>query len=353
MVSVAVRKGTLAIVSNVLLDARDGRLALSATDLDMQASDACDAEVAEPGAITVDASQLYEFAGALPAGGQIEMRLDGRLEVRCGRARAQFPALPAVDFPSIEELSTGVAISLPAGALDRLLHKVQHAISGEKTRPQINGVRLELRHDGATSTLRAVATDGHQLGQVDYVLSDDVETMPAVTVPLKTVAEFRRLLADATAAVDLRVTDKRIQLTVGSARITSVVLGYDFPDYERVIPRTQSGEATLGKADLELALKRLGAMFEDRARPVRLRLQEGLAGLLAKGANTGVAEDELEATYSGPEIEIGFNARYLHSTLDRIDGRDFSIGFTDATAPVSFRDPADPLALFIIMPLRV
>jgi DNA polymerase-3 subunit beta len=333
--AVADGKGTLPILGSILLEAAGEVLRVSGTDLDRMASNECLAKVEKAGAAVAPAAALHEFIKALPAGGELllvyDPAEDPRLQASCGRARMRSPTLPAADFPSFAELPAGAAeATLSAKVLAWMLATPQHAISREQTRPMLGGIHLHLIEVDGAPKLRAVATDGHQLGMAEIDPPAGLEKMPAIIIPRETVTEILRLLDGVDEDVELRATDKLVQLTLGAATITSKLLDYMFPDYVRVVPRDPPHSATLKKAGLEAAIKRLRCVQQARGDSVRISIDEGVCSLSAHSMDAGAAEDEIEAEADAP-VKCGFNANYLANALGRIAGDEVVMRYSDGT----------------------
>src|SRR4028119_1115014 len=193
--SVVERRNTIPILSNVLLEAReDGSLRLMATDLDLQINDTVEAQVQQPGAITVAAHTLFEIARKLPEGSQVELSAaEGKLQVNAGRARFNLATLPRDDFPVIAEGELPTKFELPAATLRQIIDKTRFAISTEETRYYLNGIFLHVS-DEAQPVLKAAATDGHRLARVTVPRPAGAEGMPDIIIPRKCVGELRKPL---------------------------------------------------------------------------------------------------------------------------------------------------------------
>src|SRR3990170_5182687 len=191
--SVVERRNTIPILSNVLLSTANNELKLTATDLDIELVETVPARAKGEWATTVPAHMFHDIVRKLPEGTDIELARDGeqgRLSIACGNAQFSLQTLPADDFPALSVDDLGHAFSLSAGELKRLIEKTRFAISTEETRYYLNGIYLHAASRGSEQTLRAVATDGHRLAQVELPLPSGAKDIPAGTVPRKTVAEI-------------------------------------------------------------------------------------------------------------------------------------------------------------------
>jgi DNA polymerase III subunit beta len=354
--SVVERRTTIPILSNLKLDAQAGGLSVSATDMDLSIVDRTAAEIESPGATTAPAHLLYDVVRKLPEGSVVELELqDGGAELTlvAGRSTFTLPCLPADDFPSIGDDGVDHRFAMPAKELRRLIDKTRFAISTEETRYYLNGVYLHATEDGATSTLRGVATDGHRLARVEVALPEGAAGMPAVIVPRKTVAELRKLIDDADDEVQVGLSSSRIQFAVGEAVLRSRLIDGTFPDYERVIPKHNDKILVADTKAFTDAVDRVATVSTDKTRAVKLGLSAGRLTVSAISPDAGRAVEELDAAYNSDALEIGFNARYILDMTAQIDGAEIELAMADAASPTLARDPKDGSAIYVLMPMRV
>src|SRR5437667_5031890 len=193
------RRNTIPILANVLIKADRSKLSFKATDLDLEVTEAIAAEVAPGGSTTVPAHMFYEIVRKLPEGSQVVLEASGDravLAIRAGRSRFTLQTLPESDFPDLAAGDMAHKFTLAAADLKRLINKTQFAISTEETRYYLNGIYLHTAGSGKALKLRAVATDGHRLAQVEFDAPKGAEGMPGIIVPRKTVGEVQRLIED-------------------------------------------------------------------------------------------------------------------------------------------------------------
>src|SRR5215471_6235022 len=200
------RRNTIPILANVLIRAEKGKLGLKATDLDLEVVESIPAEVSPAGSTTVPAHMIYDIVRKLPEGSQIVLDSSGdraSLTIRAGRSRFSLQTLPESDFPDLAPGEMTHKFTLKASDLKRLIDKTQFAISTEETRYYLNGIYLHAAGTAKAQTLRAVATDGHRLAQMELELPKGAAGMPGVIVPRKTVGEVHRLIDDPEAEVTI------------------------------------------------------------------------------------------------------------------------------------------------------
>ena len=199
--SVVERRTTIPILANVLLDAKDGQLGLTATDMDITIAEKVDAEISQSGTMTAPALTLCDIVRKLPEGAQVELDSEGnaeRLTLRSGRSTFTLACLPAGDFPAMTEDDQPHNFSLSAADLRGLVDHTRFAISTEETRYYLNGIYLHAADEDGVAMLRAVATDGHRLARFQVPLPTGAAGIPGVLVP-RTTAQAPRTLTDAPA----------------------------------------------------------------------------------------------------------------------------------------------------------
>jgi DNA polymerase III subunit beta len=356
--SVVERRTTIPILSNVKLEAQDGGLALTATDMDLSVVERAPAEIGQPGATTLPAHTLYDVVRKLPEGCRITLERaesGAELTLRAGRSTFDLPCLPAADFPALSDEGLDHSFAIGAGDLRRLIDRTRFAISTEETRYYLNGIFLHAIDEGAGSCLRSVATDGHRLARVETALPEGAEGMPPVIVPRKTVAEVRKLIdeEDAEQPIEVALSTARIRFKVGEAVLRSRLIDGTFPDYQRVIP---SGNDKLLLAPTKLlseAVDRVATIATEKGRAIKLSVAGGKLTLSAISPEAGRAVEELDVGYGGDPLEIGFNARYILDMNSQIEGDEVEFALADAGSPTLVRDPKDSSTLYVLMPMRV
>jgi DNA polymerase-3 subunit beta len=343
--SVVERRNTIPILSNVLLGGGNNELKLTATDLDMELVETVAARAKGEGATTVPAHMFYDIVRKLPEGAEIELVRDGeqgRLTITSGPAQFSLQTLPADDFPSLSVDDLGHSFSLSAGDLKRLIEKTRFAISTEETRYYLNGIYL-----------RAVATDGHRLAQVELPLPSGAKGMPGVIVPRKTVLELAKLVEDADGEVRVELSPSKIRVSTARVVLTSKLIDGTFPDYERVIPQGNDKKMEVDNTAFAQAVDRVSTLSSDKGRAVKLTINDGKLILSVNNPDSGSATEELPVEYGFDPLEIGFNARYLLDISGQLESGTAEFQLADPGSPTMVRDGKDTSALYVLMPMRV
>ncbi len=359
--SVVERRNTIPILSNVLLEATaakggGGRLALTATDMDVAFVEHVPAEIAKAGSTTVQAHTLYEIVRKLPDGSQVGIEWSaekGQVALRAGRSSFSLAALPADDFPKMAAGDLPHAFEIGAGDLKTLIDKTRFAISTEETRYYLNGIYVHATNSGGVKVLRAVATDGHRLARIEMPLPDGADGIPGVILPRKTVMELRKLIDEVQGAVAVTLSDTRVRFAFGDAVLVSKLIDGAFPDYERVIPSGNDKAMEVDRRLFASAVDRVATISTEKSRAVKLALSKNLLTLTANSPDAGTASEEIEIAYQGPALEIGFNARYLLDIAEQLEGENAAFKMADAASPTIVGDSSDASALYVLMPMRV
>ncbi|MSP68043.1 MAG: DNA polymerase III subunit beta [Alphaproteobacteria bacterium] len=355
--NVVERRNTIPILSNVRVEAENATLALAATDMDLAVVDRVPADVAQAGATTAPAHTLYDIVRKLPEGAQVEFDHRGdtqRLTIRAGRSRFQLAVLPTEEFPAVGDDGLGAGFMLAAEHLRYLIDKTRFAISTEETRYYLNGIYLHAVGSGAGTRLRAVATDGHRLARAEVPAPDGVlPSMPGVIVPRKTVQELRKLVEDGEAMVNVALSPAKIRFGLESTVVTSKLIDGTFPDYERVIPTGNDKMLTVERAAFQEAVDRVSTISSDKGRAIKLVLERERVLLSATSPDSGTAEEEVPATFSGARLEIGFNSRYLLDITQQMAGDSVEMMIADGASPTLIRGAGDEGTLYVLMPMRV
>jgi DNA polymerase-3 subunit beta len=352
--SVVERRNTIPILSNVQITAETNSLSLTATDLDLSIVENIDTDIVEAGGTTVPAQTLFDIVRKLPDGADVELSMgeDRRLSLKSGRSKFTLACLPREDFPVMSGGDLPHSFNVPASELRRLIDKTRFAISTEETRYYLNGIYLHVA-PGDDAKLRAVATDGHRLAQVETALPEGAKGMPGVIIPRKAVGELRKLIDEQADDIEVSLSDTKIRFSFGGVVLISKLIDGTFPDYTRVIPE---GNEKFLEADCHMladAVDRVSTISTDRTRSVKLNIEKDKIVLSVNSPENGTATEEVAVSYGSDVMEIGFNARYLLDILAQIEGDTVKAELADSASPTILRDSEDLQALYVLMPMRV
>ena len=349
VIGVVERRQTMPILSNVLLSARENRLRVTATDLEVELVAAAEITLQQAGDITLPGRKLYDIVRTLPDRTTITLtRESDKVVLRGGRSRFTLSSLPASEFPVIEQISPQHSLTLAARDCRRLIDKTHFAMAQQDVRYYLNGTLLET--DG--HALRAVATDGHRLSLCELSLPGTAGELQQIIVPRKGVLELQRLL-DGEGELTIELGASHIRVQIGEVRLTSKLIDGKFPEYSRVIPVNPPRIMTAGREALRAALQRTAILSNEKYRGVRLTFAPGLLTVQAHNPEHEEAEDQLEVDFSGDPIEIGFNVGYLLDSLGAIETDSVEVCLTGHDSSCLIRAPGDTTIKYVVMPMRL
>lgn len=346
------RRTTVPILGNVLIQSGGDGVVIAATDQEIAIRRQCTAAVKKKGTLTAGARKLYEMVREIPDG-EVHLRQQDNhwIEVAAGRSRFRLVGLDAREFPAMPEPPPeAAAIRIGGAVLTEMIEHTLFAVSGDETRPNLNGLHLEQAADGR---LRIVATDGHRLAMITRAVEHIALPKP-VTLPRKAVMELRKVLESGEEPVELSVQGGAAHAMRGRVQMSMRLVEGEFPDYNQVIPRKSERLVMLEAAALHAALRRVSVVSSERTRGVKLQVDGTRLELSTINPDVGEAAEELEVEYDGEPVGIGFNSRYLLDVLAVLPSdKRVELGLNDEVSPGVLRPAEDPDYCYIVMPMRL
>tara|TARA_B100000965_G_scaffold377606_1_gene371794 strand:+ start:1685 stop:2791 length:1107 start_codon:yes stop_codon:yes gene_type:complete len=350
--SVVEKRNTIPILSNVVIEASENDIAFTATDMEIDIVEGIKANVISTGKLTVSAHTLYDIVRKLPDGSEVVMHIkENKLILSCGKSEFTLPTLPFDDYPIMTEITGGKNFSISSADLQNLIDNTKFAISVEETRYYLNGIYLHQNVD--KNNLRAVATDGHRLAQVEISLPDGADGMSSIIIPRKTVGEVRKLIDDTEGDINITVSTNKIKFNINNCTLTSKLIDGSFPDYQRVIPKDNTNNMIVSTKEFKDAVDRVSTISIEKSRAVKLSLSKNNLILKVNSHDTGNASEELEVNFDGNPMEIGFNSKYLLDIALQIQGKEMQFSLSDSSSPALITDPEQEGIIFVLMPMRV
>lgn len=344
------RRQTLPILSNVLIKANDGILSVSATDLEVELVTSTNMDIAEPGETTLPARKILDICKTLPEGAKLTLTVNGeKALLTSGRSRFSLATFPAKDFPIVDEFSQINGFEVTESELKRLIDRTQFSMAQQDVRHYLNGLMLELQDN----LLVSVATDGHRLSYCKIDTDIKNGEVKQVIIPRKGIQELSRLLSDTDKIVKVSIGTNHIAVEVDGVKFTSKLIDGKFPDYERVLPDTTEIKLTADRETLRQALIRTSILSNEKYRGIRLALSNNKLSIQAHNPEQEKAEEEMEVSYDGDEIEVGFNVNYLLDALTAIEEDTVSISMTDPNSSCLVQKIENADCKYIIMPMRL
>lgn len=349
--SVVETRKTLPVLSHVIIEAEPGRISLFGTDLDVGITSRVETEVGQAGAVAVSARKLYDIARELPDA-EVEIESDGDfvVSIRADRSRFRIKGISKEEFPAPPEIKETRRLTLDKRTFRSMARRTVIAVSTDQTRYTLNGVLLQVR----TEDVRAVATDGHRLALARVPRQGNAEAIGMeALVPKKAISEALKILRDDEGEVTLRLGENQLVVEDAHHTLTTRLIEGQFPNYEQVVPSGTAARLEVGREDLAGALRRAATIMGDRAAPTVLDLKSGTVTISCVNLDLGEAREELDATYEGADLTIGFNARYVLDFLGVVEGARVAASLGDALSPAIFHPVGDETYSCVIMPMRI
>lgn len=347
------KKTTIPILSNVLLEAKDDRVTLTATDLELGIRCACPAKVKKEGAGTIPARKLLDYVRLLPdAELNVKFLENHWASLTCGRSRTRIAGMSRESYPELPQMPEPIA-DIPVQMLSSMIARTSFAISMEESRFTLNGALLLLRPEGMTM----VATDGHRLAFVENSTQTGDRQFRAL-VPKKAMNEIVKLADEsgAEAKATLAGDDNHLFFQIGDRLLITRKLTGNFPDYERVLPKDHLHTAKLNRDEVRSAIERVAQFADERSRAIRVQFTAGEVKIYSSSVETGESEESVPSEYQGPDLEIGFNAQYLLDFLRAISQTDIAFELKDQKSAGELRPAGEELPdryRYVVMPMRI
>lgn len=343
---------TLPILSNVLLDASEGRLSLTATDLDVTIACAVNAEVGKSGAATLPVKKIYGLVRELPPG-EIELEVDERnlCVIRAGGCLYKLNGLAAEEFPPITKFDQRKKIVLPQERVRTMLKRTCFAVSTDESRYVLNGIFFSLRDHKFTM----VATDGRRLALAEEEVDIPQECQAEFIVPTKAINELTRLMQP-TGQVEIAFTENHVSVNLSdesgfTIHLISKLVEGNYPNFRQVIPNAAGERVALVREEFLQALRRAEIMTSEKSNSVKLAFTKNSLAITANTPEVGEARENLAINYKGSDIAIAFNPIYLMDPLKALEADEVYLELNDELSPgvLKINGPF----LYVIMPMRM
>ena len=347
------RRQTIPILSNIILMLKNNALTISATDTEVELTARIQVNGELDGETTVSARKLIEICRSLPNGTDISFSVkEKRAWLYSGRTRFTLSTLPAEDYPLSEPPTDTEIVTVSQSRLKELIERTQFAMARDDVRYYLNGLLLEF----FGKSMRAVATDGHRLALAELTIEHSLsEERRRIILPRKGVTELNRLLSYDDKFIELAINANTLQVDVDNITFSSKLIDGRFPDYERVIPTKNecSKHILVDRERIRQSLFRASILSNEKYRSVRLNLSSQTLQVVASNPEHEEAEDEVEITYNGESLEIGFNISYFLDALTNTPSETVHVFLNDANSSCLILPDGRDDCQYVVMPMRL
>jgi len=351
------KRTSMPILSNVLLEATENMLHVTATDLEVGMKSSYSAEVIDTGKITVSAKKMYEIVKELPNQPILFSTRDNDwVEIKCGKVQFNIVGLSSEEFPYFPDVKEENLNEIESSLLKGMIEKTSYAICFDETKYNLNGIftKAEVGADGKT-ILRMVATDGHRLSIASGTLNGTAgtELLKGVILPKKGISEMKKIADEESGVFLFGFMDNSAVIKRGDSYMVMRLVDGEFPDYNRVIPVANDRIVTVRKEDFIHSVRRMAILSSEKFKGIMLEISAAGIKISSSNPELGDAMEELDVTYDGEPFSVRFNARYLLDVLAVAETDNVEMKFRDELSPSIIVPEKSDSFLAVIMPMRL
>ena len=349
------KKNTLPILSNVLIQLKDKKLFIVATDLDIVFYDVIsDVKVLNEGSTTTSAAILFDILRKISSNANlnIDLKSENKLSLKSDNSDFNLLCLPTDNFPTFTDEFEGREIYLDNKRFLKLLNKTKISISNDDTRHYLNGIFLHLTESHGRNFLTGVATDSHRLSSSSLEI-ENVADFTSLILPRKTVFQLCSLLSEIPDKLTMQTSENKIKFSLGNITLVSKVIDGKFPDYKKVVPTNNTKTLVVPSKDFINSIERVASVSLDRKEGVKLMINKDNIQLSVNSANSGEGNEKINASYNSENLNISFNSKYLIDIASEVEDKNLKMNLKDSVSPVLIEDVSDKNSYYVIMPMKI
>ena len=347
------KRSTLPILSNILLDVKNSKLIITATDLDLIfIHNLNNIEILEEGKTTTSSSIMYDIVRKFSSGKKINLTLNdsNKLHLESDKSIFNLNCIDASEFPLTDENFSENEFKIGSKDFLNLLNKCKFSVSNDETRHYLSGIYLHQTEFEEKNYLTAVATDSHRMSISKIRLNDKINFEPII-LPKKTIFQLCSLLDTYDGEVKISNAKSKIKFELKNSILISKLIDGKFPNYIQVIPKNNKKKL---EVDLKLFLDsvdRVASVSLDKKDGVKFNLTKDTLNLSVNNANSGDGKETIPIKFDD-DLEISFNSRYLIDVASQLDGEKIELFLNDSGSPALIKDPGDFNSIFVVMPMK-
>ena len=341
-------KTTLPVLSHILMKAENNKLQLCATDLEVGIRSSVEAEVVQEGAVTMPGRTIGDIVKEAPEE-KIEILADekSKVTISCGKSLFRIMGLPKEEFPKLPESGKGKGFDISKKTMKELIKKTSFAISREEARYALNGILFEVGKEEIT----AVSTDGRRLAKVKKAIAG-TKTEKQVILPSKAVNEVNRIIEDVEGEVRMAIGENEVTFEMDGIMLMARLVKGDFPDYDKVVPKTYSDRITLDREKFLSGIRRVSLLTSEKSNTIKISLSRDRMVLSASTPELGEASEEMDISYEGEEEILAFNPVYLMDFLRNEACKEIYFEIINPVSPAVLRPVEEENYFYVVMPIK-
>jgi len=351
------KRTSMPILSNVLLEATETSILVTATDLEVGMKSSYAAEVKTPGKITVSAKKLYEIVKELPNQSiSFSTKDNDWVEIRCGKVQFNIVGLSSDEFPYFPDIKEENLFEIETSLLGKMIERTSYAICTDETKYNLNGIFVKVEAgENDVKSLKMVSTDGHRLSIASGNFKGTVasELLKGVILPKKGVFEMKKVADEEGGTLLFGFMDNSAVIKRGESYMVMRLVDGEFPDYNRVIPTANTQVVTVNKEEFSHSVRRMAILSSEKFKGIMLEITSGGIKISSSNPELGDAMEELDVKYEGEPISVRFNARYLLDVLSVAETERVDMKFKDELSPSIIVPENSDSFLAVIMPMRL
>lgn len=357
VVPVTEKKTTMPILANLLLEVKNDRLYISGTDLELAIESTCPVKSFVEGKICTPAHQWMDIIRRLPDA-QVKIHKDeqGWLIIKSGKAQFRVAGLDAAEFPKLPDPKDHHFVSVRKNVFLNGIEKTAYAMSVDEIRYNLNGIYVEQTIDQGNAKLNMVSTDGHRLALYSKPLEKDevFKLDKGIILPRKGVTELKRIVSEFDEEkIQASITPTSAAFIMGESKVFMKLVVGDFPKYQDVVPKGDRKKLVVKKSLFSDSIKRVSILSEGKSKCIKLSVRPDGVMLTAQSPELGEAQEDLQGEFSGTELNIGFNAKYLLDAIASFNGDKVVLELDHEQSPGVLKDADDSTSMSVVMPMRI
>ena len=349
------KKTTLPILSNILIEAKDSGVRITATDLDIIYSEQFPLqELKKEGSTTTSASVLYDILRKLETNSKVELSLQSTNKLRLVSGNSVFNLLciPADNFPLSNEDISQKTFKVSSQKLLKLLNNTKVSISNDETRHYLNGIYLHKTQSENMSFLTGVATDSHRLSSSSFEIDSSTE-FESIILPKKTIFQLISLLEQNTSDIKISNNKSKIKFEMNNGVLISKVIDGRFPDYSKVVPQDNNKMLQVKLNEFKNSIERVTTVSLDRKEGLKMTITKNSLQLSVTSPNSGEGIENINAQFNFEDMNVSFNSKYLIDIVSQINNDSVVINLKDPGSPVLIKDLSDKNSFHVVMPMKI
>jgi len=349
------KKSTLPILSNVLIEAKNSKVKITATDLDIIYSEEISAvKISTEGSTTTSANIFYDILRKLPSGAQVNISLqeNNKLKLETGNSTFNLLCISTENFPLSDDDFQAKTFQVNPKEFLKLLNKTKISISADETRHYLNGIFFHKSVLKDNTYLTGVSTDSHRLSSSSLKIESNTEFEPII-LPKKTVFQLLSLLEESSENLEVSNSKSKIKFQMKNSVLISKVIDGKFPDYSKVIPAKNDKKLEIKLNDFKNSIERVISVSSDRKEGLKMSITKNAVRMSVNSPNSGEGIENLNASFNSEDINMVFNSKYLTDIASQIENETITIFLKDAGAPVMIRDLSDKNSFYVVMPMKI